>query len=406
MTLILLIDLDNTLLDNDMEVFIPTYLKSLGEYLANHISPERLIPALLEATQSMLQNNRPDRTLKQVFDAEFYEPLGLDQSTMAAPIKEFYEKVFPALRSLTKPRPAAIELVREATDRGYDLVLATNPLFPRTAIMQRLSWTGISLDETSFKLIPSYETFHFAKPNPAFFTEILGQLGWPQKPVLMVGDDPYNDIIPAASIGIQTFWVSDQPPPKKEASFNPSGWGGLEDILQWVDQRSISECMPDFTSLQAMLAILRSTPAVLINMSQVLPDTLWVESPEPGAWSFTEIICHLRDVDHDVNLLRIKKILTEENPFLPGIDTDQWAVERQYYCQNGRQALQEFVETRIELLGILDNLKPEDWLRTARHAIFGPTHIKELVNIIASHDRLHIRQAMETLEKVSTVIGR
>lgn len=406
MTLILLIDLDNTLLENDMEVFIPAYLKLLGECLANHVPPHQLIPALLEATQCMLKNKRPDRTLKQVFDAEFYEPLGLDQSLMVKPIKEFYERQFPALRSLTKPRPAAVEFVREALDRGYDLVLATNPLFPRTAIVQRLSWAGISAEKTPFKLIPSYETFHFAKPNPAFFTEIMGQLGWPQKPVLMIGDDPYNDIIPAESIGVPTYWVSDQPPTKIGLSFNPSGWGGLEDLLDWVDQRTSNELVSDFTSIQAILAILRSTPAVLLNMSEALPNSLWVESPEPGSWSFTEIICHLRDVDHDVNLRRINKILTEENPFLPGIDTDQWAVERQYYCQNGKQALQEFVGTRLELLSILDNLEPEDWLKSARHAIFGPTHIKELVNIIAGHDRLHVRQAIETLQKVSTLIGR
>lgn len=403
MSLILLIDLDNTLLENDMEVFIPAYLKSLGEHLANHISPERLIPALLDATQCMLQNNQPDRTLKQVFDAEFYEPLGLDQSAMEKPIAEFYARRFPALRSLTKQQPAALGLLQEAAERGYELVLATNPLFPRTAILQRLNWAGVSLETNPFQLIPSYETFHFAKPNPAFFAEILGQLGWPQKPVLMVGDDPYNDIIPAARIGLPTFWVSNHPPTKVAENFSPSGYGKLADLIDWLHRSEIADWAPEFTGIQAMLAILRSTPAVLLNIADSLLPTLWSESPESGSWSFTEILCHLRDVDADVNLLRIQKILHESNPFLPGINTDQWAVERQYYCQNGHQALRDFIGTRLELLYILDNLKPEDWLRSARHAIFGPTHIKELVNIIASHDRLHIRQAMEAREKVSTL---
>lgn len=403
MTLTLLLDLDNTLLDNDMGVFIPAYLKSLGEHLANHISPDRMVPALLDATQGMLHNNQPDRTLKQVFDAEFYDPLGLDQASLVEHIEEFYNDIFPTLQSLTKQRPEAINLVQKALARGYDLVLATNPLFPRVAITQRLVWAGFSPEKLPFQLIPSYETFHFAKPNPAFFTELLGQLGWPEKPVLMVGDDPLNDIIPAASIGMTTFWVSEKPPGETGDNFHPTGWGGLEDILPWVEQRSINALMPDFTNSRSLLSILRTTPAVLMNIGASLPPSLWAESPAAGAWSFTEITCHLRDVDADVNLSRIQKILAENNPFLPGIDTDQWAVERLYYCQNGQQALRDFVEKRIELLRILDALEPTDWHRTARHAIFGPTHIKELVNIIAGHDRLHIRQAMETCEKITSL---
>jgi hypothetical protein len=35
--------------------------------------------------------------------------------------------------------------------------------------------------------------------------------------------------------------------------------------------------------------------------------------------------------------------------------------------------------------------------RTARHAIFGPTHLKELVGINAGHDRLHLQQVKKTI---------
>ena len=38
----------------------------------------------------------------------------------------------------------------------------------------------------------------------------------------------------------------------------------------------------------------------------------------------TEIICHLRDVEREVNLPRIRRVLAEQNPFLVGEVTDVW----------------------------------------------------------------------------------
>jgi hypothetical protein len=36
----------------------------------------------------------------------------------------------------------------------------------------------------------------------------------------------------------------------------------------------------------------------------------------------------------------------------------------------------------------------------ARHAIFGPTHLSELVNIIAGHDILHVQQVYAALQSL------
>jgi hypothetical protein len=108
-------------------------------------------------------------------------------------------------------------------------------------------------------------------------------------------------------------------------------------------------------------------------------------------------LCHLRDVDSEVNLPRLQKVLNEGNPFLPGQDTDPWAEIRHYCQQDGLQALYDFTKTRLELLGLLENLPPAGWERRARHAIFGPTNLRELVNIITGHDILHVQQIFRAL---------
>jgi hypothetical protein len=118
----------------------------------------------------------------------------------------------------------------------------------------------------------------------------------------------------------------------------------------------------------------------------------------PGEWCLTEIICHLRDVEREVNLARIRKVLVEPNPFLVGEVTDVWVKDRRCAEEDGRQALADFVGARKETLALLDDLQTE-WSRTARHAIFGLSTLQELVGFMAGHDRVHIQQVWKTIRE-------
>lgn len=403
-TLTLLVDLDDTLLGNDMATFVPAYLQGLGKHLSKHASPERLLPALLAATQKMIQNERPDRSLEQIFDEAFYPGLGLDKQVMWDSIESFYAEIFPALQVLTRYRPEAEALIEHAIDCGYRVVIATNPLFPRTAILQRLAWAGISPQKYPLSLITSYETFHFTKPNPAYFAEILAHLGWPEGPVVMVGDDLLNDIAPARSLGLPAFWVTVSPSAPHEGPWAPTASGRLSDAVPWLESIPFTELRPDFSSVTALLAILNSSPAALATLTADLPPAAWTTSLQPGEWSLAEVACHLRDVEAEVNVPRLRKVLQETNPFLPGMDTDPWAEERNYLLQDGLQALTIFTQERIRLLRLLSGLDEADWDRPARHAIFGPTQLKELVAIIAGHDRLHVQQVHQLLAQAGRLL--
>jgi len=401
MTLTLLLDLDDTLLGNSMDTFLPAYLQALGEYCAPFIPADKLLPALLSGTQSMLDNNMPDRTLKEAFDQVFYPSIGINDEFFEEKFAKFYSDIFPKLKHLTETRTEAILEIREAFKRNYKIAIATNPLFPRTAILQRLEWAGLPLENFPFAFIPSYEIMHFAKPNPPFFSEILGVLGWPAGPVVMVGDDFEHDIAPARLLGIGNYWVSEKKPDPKKDLPASAEQGSIGKLISWIDSQAIEEFSPDLKRRDTMLSVLRSTPAVIDSFSKQLSLPHWIDHPQPGEWSFTEILCHLRDVDREVNFPRIQRVLGEENPFLPGIDTDKWAQERLYYCQSGVEAQGVFTQSRIKLLEILDSLSASEWERPARHAIFGPTSIKELVSIIVGHDQLHIQQAFKILRDIA-----
>jgi hypothetical protein len=137
---------------------------------------------------------------------------------------------------------------------------------------------------------------------------------------------------------------------------------------------------------------MRGIPAALLTLVAGIPDESWKNRPGPDEWSLTEIACHLRDVEKDINLPRLRRITQEENSFIPGVDSDVWAITRDYQSQDGSKALHEFVSTRMETLELLSGLSVDEWQRSVQHAIFGPTSLAEIAGFMAGHDRLHIRQ--------------
>lgn len=397
MTLTLLLDLDDTLLESNMNAFIPVYFQKLAGFLANHVSPETLVKYLMIGTRQMMANEQPDRTLQEAFDVHFYTTLGVDRESIHPMINQFYDEVFPTLRGLTHPRSGAIELVEWAFERGYRVAIATNPLFPQKAIYHRLHWAGLPPEKYPFDVISSYEGFHFTKPNLTYFAEVLARMGWPVGPVVVVGDDPELDIIPAQRLGLATYWI-ERPVVDLLNGCQPTASGTLDDLRSWLESVDPQSLQPQFTSPEALLAILQSTPAALASLLEPLHTSQWMRYPRSGEWCITEIICHLRDVERDVNLPRINTVLNLENPMIAGQDTDAWAKERGYDQQDGDEALGDFIATRIQTLSVLKSFQSEDWMRSARHTIFGPTDLQELIGFSAEHDRVHVRQVWETFQ--------
>lgn len=395
MTVTLLLDLDDTLLGNQIDTFIPYYTRLLAKHFAPVVDPDLLVRQLMAATGFMLSHQRTDLTLQENFDSVFYPAIGLSKSEAKPWLDDFYSQIFPTLQQYTRTIPASADLLNAAFADGLQVAIATNPLFPRTAILQRLQWAGADPRQYPFALIPDYETFHFAKPNPAFFAELLAHLDWPEGPLVMVGDTLDNDITAARQMGLSAFWISKnglQPPAGPLA---PSGRGAISEVFPWLQIADLP--LPDYHTPQAALAILKSTPAVLHSLRREVPLGEWLKPPAKDEWCLAEIVCHLRDVEAEVNLPRLQKVIDEKNPFLVGVDTDPWANQRHYKSQDCLQALDDFILARNNTITLLERLNPEDWNRTARHSILGPTRLQEIVDITAAHDRLHIQQVHQVL---------
>ena len=406
MTLTLLLDLDDTLLTNDINTFLPAYLKALSKHLLHYVAPEQMVEQLLAGTRKMIENNDPAVTLEQAFDQAFYPAIGHSKESLRGVLEEFYDSIFPQLESQVAQRPESIQLVEWAAAQGHTLVVATNPIFPRKAILHRLRWAGLDPDRVPFSLITDYERFHFAKPNPAFFAEILAQLGWPNQPAVVIGNSLEDDLTPAALLGLPVFWVG-QPSGVIPGGYPPfSASGPIPSIKAWIEHIEGAGLRQEFVEPPAMLAALKSTPAAFDTFQKGLLPHQWRNRPAPDEWSLTEIYAHLRDVDLEVNIPRVEKLITEPMPFLPGINTDSWAEERNYAAMDGTAALHEFIAARTQLIQQLENLSASEWERKASHAIFGPTQLKELISFIATHDRSHIQQVYAAAQSLEENISR
>jgi len=158
----ILFDLDDTLLDNAMETFLPRYLEALTPRMAHLIPPHRFVEQLMSSTRVMARNTDPARTNRQVFMEDFFSRVGHPPEVLMPIFEAFYAHDFGRLRIYASARPEARAIMKEVFAQGYTVVIATNPVFPLTAIEQRLEWAGVR--DFDYALITSYENMHAAKP--------------------------------------------------------------------------------------------------------------------------------------------------------------------------------------------------------------------------------------------------
>ena len=228
-----LLDLDDTLLGNNTAEFMKRYFALLGEYARPVMDNDTFLPHLIQATQAVIRNTDPAHSNAEVFWANFEALTGGHRDDLEPFFSRFYETDFVRLQPSTLVRPAAVHLVRSAFERGLAVVIATNPLFPATAIEQRLAWAGVPVDDYPYALVTTYENMHAAKPQPAYYREILAAIGCLAERALMVGDDWKNDIAPAAAVGLCTYWIA----PIDAAPPDPSllnGQGSLDVLAELV----------------------------------------------------------------------------------------------------------------------------------------------------------------------------
>ena len=306
---------------------------------------------------------------------------------------------------MTKPIPEAINVIKNISQNGISFVIATNPLFPKSAVNQRLDWAELIPPIEDFISITSYENYHFAKPNPAYYAEILSKLGWPENPVAMVGNDWEMDIKPAETLGLPTFLLGQEPIQPDFIRHKLSSSGSWDDLQSWINNIEANGDIFELSNTYiAYRSLMLATAAVIDSYSREYPDGgFWKLRPEPTEWSLLEIIAHISDVDEEVNLPRMTAIQDDPEPFFLAKFTDEWAETRNYQSYDPKTQISRFISNRWKLIQQIDSFSKSDWEKPITHVIFGPTSVLEIIKIIAQHDRIHIKQIFSTLVTLNRI---
>jgi FMN phosphatase YigB (HAD superfamily) len=235
----ILFDLDATVLPMNQDEFVQRYFHEMGKMFHDLIDGRLLAKYIMESTEYMVKNLE-DRRNEDVFMSRFSELIDGDVKVYQSRFDEFYDTLFLNVQPTTHQSELMIKSIDLLKVKAYDLVLATNPLFPMKANHHRISWAGLSPDDFSY--ISSYENNKYCKPNLEYYREVLTAINRLPEDCMMVGNDALEDMV-AAKLGIKTYLIEDHLLNKHNVEIKADHRGLYEDFYVFV------ESLPDLNEV-------------------------------------------------------------------------------------------------------------------------------------------------------------
>ena len=139
-------------------------------------------------------------------------------------------------------------------------------------------------------------------------------------------------------------------------------------------------------------AILSTTAARWLTMTETLPVDLLNRQPAAGEWSATACLLHLLDTE-PIFPARVQALLTRQA--IPAFDPDTQGT-KETTSSPGKLAT-EFASLRQASLAVLERIAPQDYNRTAEHSELGTVTLGQLLHEWAAHDLNHTMQAEQAI---------
>lgn len=121
-----------------------------------------------------------------------------------------------------------------------------------------------------------------------------------------------------------------------------------------------------------------------------ITDAEWDAREAPGEWSPREVVHHLADSEM-TSAIRVRRLLTEDNPLIQGYDQDAFA-RTLHYERPVDGSLLAFAGARLATATLLRLLTDADWGRTGTHSDSGAYTVETWLEIYAAHAFEHADQ--------------
>jgi len=226
----ILFDIEGTLTNLDMAKFIQNYLGILAPRFAHLISPDKFSKQLLKSIETVQIESRPEQTIMQTFFEDFSKATGQSVQTLRPIFDKFYTSDFPTLHCLVQANLQGVKVVESAIQQGFLTAIVTNSLMPLTAIQEQVRWVGLTPEH--FKVIASFDNFHYYKPHLGFFKEVAEKLGVKPQSCLLVTKH-LNDMI-CNELGMKIFFVGNL-----GSEVQTDYAGQLDDLSRLISQGSL-----------------------------------------------------------------------------------------------------------------------------------------------------------------------
>ena len=229
----ILFDLDGTLIRMDQDRFIELYFKSILGKLASLGYDAALMYKALEESVRATMRNDGSMLNEERFWSTFSEYAPSVRDAVKDVLDEYYANEFMSvINESCEGFARAKEIVELAKSCGKRVILATNPLFPMVATVNRMALSGLAPHD--FDYVSAYENSSACKPNPTYFHELLGKLGISADECVMIGNDTRDDLSVSA-LGIPVFFLT-------ECLINNTGMdlslyphGGFDDLKAYIE---------------------------------------------------------------------------------------------------------------------------------------------------------------------------
>jgi hypothetical protein len=117
-----------------------------------------------------------------------------------------------------------------------------------------------------------------------------------------------------------------------------------------------------------------------------------------GGWSPRQIVHHIAD-SHINAFVRMKLILTEDNPPLKTYDQDLWA-KMNDYTRDIAPSVAIVAGVQERMANLLEVASEEDLAKTANHPDNGLMSLQNFLDLYAEHGKNHVNQIISLRKKM------
>ena len=230
----IMFDLDGTLLQFSQDDFLAAYFAELQKVFEGlGMDPEMSLQSVWSGTRAMAKNDGSVANTER-FWAFFAQDMQIPDDKLKeieAACNSFYSNEFDIVRAILKPNDIPKRLVRTMKEKGYSIVLATNPLFPECALETRLGWIG--LEPGDFIHLTHYTNSTFCKPNLGYYLEIFQKIEKSPNQCFMAGNNPIEDMV-VAELGTEIYLVTDYMENESDIDISLLPKGTLAQLEQYL----------------------------------------------------------------------------------------------------------------------------------------------------------------------------